>query len=286
LFGDFFRTIRSLFQDSALPLASAIYDQVLTSIDRLYAASLDASKWPSFLETTAAMLNADNAYVSEIAHDSGSLDYVVLKPMDWNSISVDRYAALMDEDPRMPAFRGNPYRPLHCRMVVSEKKLHASRTYQEALKPLGIEYTLVVGVPRARDVTNFLGFTRGAGAPPFDVIDCETVSELVPHLARAFQIRHALSVNQNAAALPALPSRPLLVESKEQLLERLFALSAGQARLAMLLMTGRTIKEAAAVLGITEGSARQYLSRIFRKTATNRQVDLIRVIGDALARHG
>jgi len=111
----------------------------------------------------AAMLNAGNAYVSEIAHDVGSLEYVVLRPMDWNAISVDRYAALMNEDPRMPAFRGNPYRPLHCRMVVSEKKLHASRTYQEALKPLGIEYTLVVGVPRARDVTNFLGFTRGAG---------------------------------------------------------------------------------------------------------------------------
>ena len=269
-----------------MPLSPAIYDQVLTSVDRLYAAALDASNWPSFLETAAAMLNADNAYVSEIAHDSGSLDYVVLRPMDWNAVSVDRYAALMHEDPRMPAFRGNPYRPLHCRMVVSEKKLHASRTYQEALKPLGIEYTLVVGVPRERDVTNFLGFTRGANAAAFDVVDCETVSELVPHLARAFQIRHALSVNQNAPARSALPPRPQQLEAKEQLLERLFALSAGQARLAMLLMTGRTVKESAAVIGITEGSARQYLSRIFRKTATNRQVDLIRVIGDALARHG
>jgi len=270
----------------ALPLSPAIYDQILTSIDRLYGAALDASKWPSFLETVAAMLNADNAYVSEIAHDKGSLEYVVLRPMDWNAISVERYAALMDEDPRMPAFRGNPYRPLHCRMVVSEKKLHASRTYREALKPLGIEYTLVVGVPRAREVTSFLGFTRGADAAPFDMVDCETVSELVPHLARAFQVRHALGFNQTGTAPPALPPRPPpQLESKEQLLERLFALSPGQARLTVLLMTGRTVKEAAGVLGITEGSARQYLGRIFRKTATNRQVDLIRVVGDALVRH-
>jgi DNA-binding CsgD family transcriptional regulator len=268
-----------------LPLSPASYDHILTSIDRLYAAALDASKWPPFLETAAAMLNAGNAYVSEIAHDSGSLEYVVLRPMDWNTVSVDRYAALMDEDPRMPAFRGNPYRPLHCRMVVSEKKLHASRTYQEALKPLGIEYTLVVGVPRARDVTNFLGFTRGAGAPAFDMDDCETVSELVPHLARAFQIRHALSLNQSMPAQPAVPSRLPQLESKEHLLQQLFALSPGQARLTTLLMTGRTVREAAPVLGITEGSARQYLSRVFRKTATNRQVDLIRVVGDALARH-
>ena len=90
------------------------------------------------------MLRADNAYVSEIHHDTGDLEYIVLRPMNWNDVSVGRYAALMDEDPRMSAFRANPYRPLHCRMVVSEEKLHASRTYIEALRPLGIEYTLVV----------------------------------------------------------------------------------------------------------------------------------------------
>lgn len=138
----------------------------------------------------------------------------------------------------------------------------------------------MVGVPRAHDVTNFLGFTRSARAQPFDMVDCEMVSELVPHLARAFQIRNALNLNQT---IPALPSRLQQLESKEQILKRLFALSAGQARLTMLLMTGRTVKEAADVLGITEGSARQYLGRVFRKTATKRQVDLIRLVGDALA---
>ena len=268
-----------------MPLSPAVYAQVLASIDRLYAAALDTTTWPAFLDTAAAMLHADNAYVSEIDHDTGSLAYVVLKPMDWNSVSVDRYAALMDEDPRMPAFRSNPYRPLHCRMVVSEKKLHASRTYQEALKPLGIEYTLVVGVPRARGVTNFLGFTRSASAQPFDIVDCETVSELVPHLARAFQIRHALGDRQSAATLPALP--PLEhSESKEQLLMQRFALSPAQTRLTLLLMTGRTVKQAAGVLGVTEGSARQYVHRIFSKTGVKRQVDLIRIVGDALAQQG
>ncbi|HEV3105453.1 MAG TPA: hypothetical protein VGZ01_07180, partial [Trinickia sp.] len=127
-----------------MSLAPAAYQQLLTAIDRLYEAALDPSKWKAFLETAAEMLLADNAYVSEIAHDSGTLEYVVLRPLNWDAISVGRYSALMDEDPRMPAFRNNPYRPLHCRMVVSESKLHQSRTYQEALKPLGIEYTLVV----------------------------------------------------------------------------------------------------------------------------------------------
>ena len=84
---------------------------------------------------------------------------------------------------------------------------------------------------------------------------------------------------------PLAVSAGLMERSPRALVAALWPLTVGHL-LAMLLMTGRTIKEAAAVLGITEGSARQYLSRIFRKTATNRQVDLIRVIGDALSRHG
>jgi DNA-binding CsgD family transcriptional regulator len=268
-----------------VPLAPAAYEQLLTAIDRLYAAALDPSKWKVFLETAAELLKADNAYVSEIAHDSGALEYVVLRQMNWDAISVGRYAALMDEDPRMPAFRSNPYRPLHCRMVVSEKKLHESRTYQEALKPLGIEYTLVVGVPGERDVNNFLGFTRTDASPAFDAEDCEMVSELVPHLARGFAVRRALNRKEVVPALFLPPSAPRRAESKERILEQLFELSPMQARLTALLMTGRRIRDIAPMLGLTEGSARQYLKRVFKKTGIKRQADLIRVVGDALVQH-
>ena len=149
------------------------------------------------------MLSAGKAYVSEIQHDSRDLTFVALRPSDWNKVSVSRYAALKDEDPRMPAFRSNPCRPQHCRMVVSEKKLHASRTYIEALQPLGIEYTLVVGIPASGDTTNFLGFTRNRSAAPFCAGDCELMSELVPHLARCFAIRRALARKEPTAFLPA-----------------------------------------------------------------------------------
>jgi DNA-binding CsgD family transcriptional regulator len=269
----------------AVSLDPAAYEQLLTAIDRLYAAALDSSKWTAFLETAAAMVGADNAYVSEIAHDDGTLEYVVLRQMNWDAISVGRYTALMDEDPRMPAFRNNPYRPLHCRMVVSENTLHESRTYQEALKPLGIEYTLVVGIPGERDITNFLGFTRTDTSPPFDMVDCEMVSELVPHLARGFAVRRALNRKETVPALFLPPSAPRRAEPREQLLQRLFGLSPMQARLTAQLMTGRNLKEIAPILGITEGSARQYLKRVFKKTATRRQADLIRVVGHALVQH-
>jgi DNA-binding CsgD family transcriptional regulator len=267
-----------------VPLASAQHGQLLSAIDGVYAAALDPAQWQPFLTRAAALLGADNAYVSEIHHDSGNLEYVVLRPMDWNEVSVDRYAALMEEDPRMSAFRANPYRPLHCRMVVSEKKLHASRTYIEALRPLGIEYTLVVGIPAEDDeTTNFLGFTRGRSAKPFDLKDCEVMSELVPHLARSFAIRRALARKESSASVPTvLPPRH---EAREKLIGQLFNLSPSLARVTALLMTGRTVKDIAAEMTIAESTTRQYLKLIFKQTGTKRQLDLIRVVAQRLMQY-
>jgi DNA-binding CsgD family transcriptional regulator len=253
-------------------------DQLLAAVDLVYAAALDISQWKPFLGAAAALVKADNAYVSEIAHDDGTLEYVVLNPAGWDEVSVGRYTALMDEDPRMPGFRGSLYQPMHCRMVVGEQKLRSSRIYREALKPLGIEYTLVVGVPAGDGITNFLGLTRKCTSPAFCAGDCELLGDLVPHLTRAFTVRRTLDDRNLAAAL-----RP--EESDEQVLTRLFALSPAQARLTDLLMKGRTVKEIAPALGITEGTARQYLKRVFGKTGTNRQADLVRVVGQALLRN-
>jgi DNA-binding CsgD family transcriptional regulator len=369
--------------------------QFLDAVDRLYAAALDSAEWRDFLSTTAAMFGADNAYVSRIQHDNRALDYVVLHQPNWNAVSVGRYAALMDEDPRMPAFRGNPFRPLHCRLVAPEKRLHASRTYNEALKPLGIEYTMVVGLPESAGVTRYLGFTRGPSADAFDAGDLSLLHELVPHLQRAFAIRcgierqrrqpttaewilerlpfcvltadiagkvlqmnaaardflsarrglrlvngylradrgadqdkleHALSAIRAAGRGEAPAPQPVLLTANgadapvalmvsvptadmgaavemgpdggvavisiahvparpaadQEAMLRLFGLSPAQARLAALLVSGHSVKEAAALLGIAENSARQCLKIIFSKTGIRRQADLVRVLGNAL----
>jgi DNA-binding CsgD family transcriptional regulator len=273
----------------------------LQAMDRLYAAALDPGQWRPFLAATAAMFDADNAYVSQIEHNRRTLDYVVLRQVNWDAISVGRYAALMDEDPRMPAFRNNPLRAQHCRMVVPENKLWASRTYCEALRPLGIEYTLVVGVPEPAGVINYLGLTRNPSGEPFDEADCEMLEELVPHLARAFAVRRCLghrsghyitakhekrtplpSVYGNGPAPIAVPAQPLAA-CEEDLLRQRFGLSPRQANLTALLLSGRSVKEAATALGVTEGSARQYLKLIFRKTGARRQADLVRLVSCALA---
>jgi DNA-binding CsgD family transcriptional regulator len=60
-------------------------------------------------------------------------------------------------------------------------------------------------------------------------------------------------------------------------------LTPAQARLTALLLTGRSVKDIAAALGITDESACQYLKRIYRKTGTHRQTDLVRVVAQVLA---
>jgi DNA-binding CsgD family transcriptional regulator len=72
-------------------------------------------------------------------------------------------------------------------------------------------------------------------------------------------------------------------ESDAALVRAKFVLSPRQATLTALLVSGRSVKEAAFVLGITEGSARQYLKEIFRKTGARRQADLVRIVHNALA---
>lgn len=254
---------------------------LLAAVDRLYAAALDPEEWRRFLEIAATMFKADNAYVSQVEHQRRALNYVSLRRTE-DSVPVNRFAPLMDEDPRMPAFRASRARPVHCRMAVSEDELHASRAYREYLRPRGIEYTMVVGLPSRPGVTNFLGVTRGATGKPFDDTDCELLAELTPHLGRGFAVREALDDNRPVPVVSSLPAAPDTAEAGQDLIRQQFALAPAQARLVMLLMQGQSVKEAAETLGVTEGSARQYLKLTFRKTGTNRQAELVRLVGKTL----
>ena len=262
-------------------MAQANYDSLLTSIDQLYAAALDPSRWNGFLTSLAAQFEAQNAFVCEVEYRKRSLAYVGLPQPARTKIPVQRYENLIHEDPRTPAFRNSGVRPVHCRMATTTDRLHNSRAYREYLKPLGIEYTMVVVLPMRDGATRDLGLTRGAGSRPFDDDDCAWMNRLVPHVERAFTINGALEAKLSTAR------RQAHVRSADQrLLEQRFELSPAQAQLATLLYGGASVKQAAVKLGITEGSARQYLKKVFEKTGVKRQLDLIRAIEGALARDG
>lgn len=67
------------------------------------------------------------------------------------------------------------------------------------------------------------------------------------------------------------------------LVGKLFGLAPAEARLAILLGEGLTLREAAARLGITENSVRSYSKNMFHKTGLKRQVDIVRLIQRSIA---
>lgn len=65
---------------------------------------------------------------------------------------------------------------------------------------------------------------------------------------------------------------------EEDRLRSLFGLTRAEARLAARLARGEALNEAASALNITYGTARTQLAVIFRKTGTNRQGELVRLL--------
>ncbi len=253
----------------------ADYHSLLSTIDKLYAAALEPSEWHRFLASVAALFDAENAFVCQAEKRRRPFDYIGLNQRNRDAVPLERYE--MDKDRRMRAFNASCGRPVHCRMGVSDHELHASRVYQTYLKPLNIEYTMLVALPTRPGYTHDLGLMRGPSGKPFESDDCDLLNELVPHLARSFAVRRAIAEARSPA--PAIAAAPAPREPDAESLRQRFALSPTQARLALLIAHGRTVKEASALLGTTEGTTRQYLRRIFDKTGVRRQSDLVRIVG-------
>lgn len=76
-----------------------------------------------------------------------------------------------------------------------------------------------------------------------------------------------------------LPAGPQV----ESCLGQMFDLTRAEARLAAALVSGLSLTEAAKACGTGIGTARNYLTRVFRKTATNRQSQLVALICRAMA---
>jgi DNA-binding CsgD family transcriptional regulator len=365
--------------------------QLLAVIDRLYDAVADLDKWPAFLESATALFSARGAQVGHTDLLNNRLSFSVVYGYDWSPAHMQRYEHLMSEDPRIPYFSANPFKPVHCRMSLTDEQLHKSRVYQEVLSVGGVEYSLGVNlVEDSRTLTYFL-VLRDRSQSPFTDADCELMGTLIPHLRRALKLQRDLSliaIERNAAfdvlddmtvgiviigpdarikfanevarriahscdglrfaadrllidggggdsirmrarrlirsTLSGMPSpgeafqiarpsgaesyvglicclggnqahfgwsvrdEPLAIvyirdpdqpdETRAELLQRLYGLMPSQARLADLLATGCSLKEAAKQLDITPVSARQYLKLIFQKTGTHRQAELVRKI--------
>ena len=68
------------------------------------------------------------------------------------------------------------------------------------------------------------------------------------------------------------------IELPEDLLQRCYGLTQAEARLTMVLLEGRSLKEVADCCGVTHNTAKSQLKTIFLKTQVKRQGELIRLL--------
>ena len=89
---------------------------------------------------------------------------------------------------------------------------------------------------------------------------------------------HPVAVSHGHAALLTFyhPDSPPIVDP--DLLASAFDLTPAECRVAFHIAQGRTTKEIASQIGVQHDTVRKQLQAIYQKTATNRQVDLIRLL--------
>jgi DNA-binding CsgD family transcriptional regulator len=168
--------------------------QLLSVVDLLYDAVADLDRWPTFLEGATRLFNARGAQIGHFDLVNSKLSFDLIHGYDWSAEHVRRYESLLGEDPRIPYFAAHPFKPVHCRMSLTDDQLHNSRVYKEVLSVGGVEYSLGVNlVEAARSLTFFL-VLRDRDQPPFSERECDLMEPLIPHLARALKLQRDLGL--------------------------------------------------------------------------------------------
>ena len=91
--------------------------------------------------------------------------------------------------------------------------------------------------------------------------------------------RENFALSHRRAAVAVFISDPEQeAETIDQLLSRIYGLTPAEARLASLLMQGKSLEQSGEALQITSNTARSSLKSIFGKTQTNRQSELVRLL--------
>ena len=157
-------------------------------VEGLYEAAADAGLWPLVLAQAAELFEADGAQIGHVDHADNRLSFLVTHGYQFTPERVRQYEAVMHEDVRLVRLAQRPFLPMHCRMIVTDEELHASRLYRDVLAPDGVEYSLGVNLIEERQSTTFFVALRRPGRRCFGKADCALLGELVPHLRRVLRL--------------------------------------------------------------------------------------------------
>jgi DNA-binding CsgD family transcriptional regulator len=120
----------------------------------------------------------------------------------------------------------------------------------------------------------------GNGLSPGGLLTVRRESGLRPFslLVSPLRVAHPVWGAKRPAACIFVTDPDAQHEPSEAVLQRLFGLTRAEAKLAVCLFQGKALDTAAAVLSLTRETVRTYLKRIFQKTATRRQAELVALL--------
>lgn len=146
----------------------------------------------------------------------------------------------------------------------------ASRQETEQLRRM-IAYKIGPERDATEEISDTLLITRPSGRPPFNAL----VAALPVGARFLGELRRA------AALFITDPERH--AEVNQRRLREIYDLTPAEARLASLIAQGWRLEDAAEDLGVSLNTVRTHLKRIFAKSGTDRQADLVRLILSGLA---
>lgn len=140
-----------------------------------------------------------------------------------------------------------------------------------------------LGAVRPRQGDTLIAAIRSAAASPKDNPDTAVI---LGSIETGFAVAHVLPLiddgvkhhPEDVAAAAVLLTSDASEQSggpRAQLLARVYELTAAEQRVAEALASGQSSIEAAKLLGISEGTIRTHLTRIFGKTGVSRQSELV-----------
>ena len=159
----------------------------------------------------------------------------------------------------------------HDGVSVDANNLHLASSRETArlrrLVPTSLTLDLESGPGRAGGE---MRATRPSGRPAFVMV-------VIPVRPERAEVRVLMGLEQ--------PTAIILVSDPEKdpeadcgLIQRCFALTPAESRLASLLIAGKSVKEISASMGVTVNTARTHLKRVLSKTGTRRQGELIQLL--------
>jgi len=131
----------------------------------------------------------------------------------------------------------------------------------------------------AKQLRSWIAATVSAGGAPVQFLTIERDDD-PPIILRAHEFRDARQ-GEGSQPLAMISVHDALASRSLGDLSRLFELTAAERALVEHILSGASMINAEAALGITANTARTHLKSIYRKTGAHNQADLVRLLKDA-----